>query len=174
MMEAIDTILEKLCATTVTAADMRRRVALLGECVEEVMFQGSDGSLIDALRVCVKDKGNEADIKALDTVLPVVAKSVTGSKVGSFLDRLSKSVAALEAVPLYVPAELPEAELLLIGAWFRKEISPQALLEVHVDPQVAGGCAVVWKDQYHEFSFRTKVAEHPDIIGSIIREYATK
>jgi len=68
-------------------------------------------------------------------------------------------VAAVEKLPLAtitLAISLPKEEIPQLGQWFRREVDPQVLLEIKKDPQIIGGCQIIWQGFEGDFSLRRK------------------
>ena len=71
----------------------------------------------------------------------------------------------------YIPMLFGAQEYKRLGAWFREQVSPRMVLDIKIDPSVAGGCAFVWKGIYHDFSFKNFMSKHEAELKEAIRIY---
>lgn len=77
----------------------------------------------------------------------------------------------LQDVHLHAPvvhmsfvADPSVAFLQKIAAWFRKEIHPNVLIKVGLQPSIAAGCTVRTTNKYFDFSLRRNLNENRDIL----------
>lgn len=66
---------------------------------------------------------------------------------------------AIEKLPLAIvtlATTLPKEEIRRLGRWFRRNVNPQALLEIRQDKKMVGGCRIIWQGVEEDFSLRRK------------------
>jgi len=166
------TLLQTLCATTYTVADMRRRLGLLQEGAEVALFNNQTTDTVAAMKSAITDRGSERDVVVMMDWEDAVFAQFTAGNIRERTTALQQAVDALPVMTLYIPVLFPESELAAMAAWCREACAPQLLFDVRVDPQVAGGCAFVWNDNYHDFSFRAQSKNHPGVITKQLQTYA--
>lgn len=96
----------------------------------------------------------------------------TAATLHEAIAELRRKAEALPSLTLYVPTELPEDVLSALCAWVRTQMHASTLLELHIDPNTIGGCAVVADDQYHDLSFHRALAKKSGIITKLLNTYA--
>ncbi len=64
-----------------------------------------------------------------------------------------------QVVIITLATTLPKEEIRRLGQWFRHNIHPQILLDVHKDPKIIGGCQIIWRGFEGDFSLRKKFQE---------------
>jgi len=165
-------LLETLCATTYTVADMRRRLGLLQEGVEVALFNNQTTDTVAAIKAAVSERGKESDVAAMMEWTDDVFAQFTASNIRERITALQQAVDALPVMTLYIPVAFPVADLAAMATWCREECAPQLLFDVRIDPRMAGGCAFVWNDTYHDFSFRAQSKNHPGVITKQLQTYA--
>ncbi len=91
------------------------------------------------------------DIKAKTQDHPEEKGSLGGKNLitPDTIDKLPVATITL-AIPL-TPKEVQS-----LGQWFRRHLHPQTLLKVTKDPQIIGGCRIIWKGFEGDFSLRKK------------------
>ena len=52
---------------------------------------------------------------------------------------------------------LPKKEIQRLGRWFRENVNPRVVLEVRLDPNLVGGCQIIWQGFEGDFSLRKKL-----------------
>lgn len=70
-----------------------------------------------------------------------------------------RALTSLPVLTLYVPCALSRMSVRKVGEWARRELDPHTMLEIHVDPQAAGGCLFVWKGVLHDYSLARALDE---------------
>lgn len=51
---------------------------------------------------------------------------------------------------------LPKEEIRRLGQWFRRNVDPQILLDIRQNPDIIGGCQLIWRGFEGDFSLRKK------------------
>ena len=54
---------------------------------------------------------------------------------------------------------LPKEETRRLEQWFRRNVDPQILLDIRKDPNIIGGCRIIWRGFEGDFSLRRKFQE---------------
>ena len=166
------TLLQTLCATTYTVADMRRRLGLLQEGAEVALFNNQTTDTVAAMKSAITDRGKEGDVAIMMEWSAAMFAQFTASNIRERTTALQQAVDALPVMTLYIPVAFPATDLASMAAWCRAECAPQLLFDVRIDPVVAGGCAFVWNDNYHDFSYKAQSKKHPGVITKQLQTYA--
>jgi len=166
------TLLQTLCATTYTVADMRRRLGLLQEGAEVALFNNQTTDTVAAIKAAISERGNERDVAIMMEWTDDMFSQFTASNIRERIIALQQAVDALPVMTLYIPVVFPTTDLAAMATWCRDECAPQLLFDVRIDPKMAGGCAFVWNDTYHDFSFRAQSKNHPGVITKQLQTYA--
>lgn len=58
-------------------------------------------------------------------------------------------------------------------SWLRKEIHPQLLLSIGVQPNQAAGCVVRTTNKYYDFSLRQRFTDRRGLLNSLLRQDQT-
>lgn len=166
-----DTKLKELIETTYTKDDLHRKTMLLQEFFSKYFFEtGERPPLKDALKRFLEEVAAEPHIA--ESLLALPDESLTHITQESFqgvLDEINKAVAHAPEAVLYVPVELPAAEVQRLCEWFRKNVVSDVYLDMSVDGNVIGGCAFVWNGVYHDFSLRYYLEAHKTELRALIR-----
>lgn len=85
-----------------------------------------------------------AELKKIDERAPVMHLSFASSPSDSFLQK--------------------------IVSWFRKEIHPHTILQIGLQPSIAGGCTLRTRSKYFDFSLRQYLNQHQATLISEIKE----
>lgn len=87
------------------------------------------------------------------------------------LDTVQEEVAGMPSVVLYVPVRFTGEHVTRLGTWFRTHVQPNILLTLRVDPRAAGGCSLIWKHTYYDFSLHYFIQRNRDAIVSRFNEH---
>lgn len=167
--------LATMCQNTYTLEDMHRRLGVLHQCLEAILFHGT-APLDPVAR-------REAGLQFAETITTrdeVEAIRAWGSDVwGTFstehladqIHSYEAVVAALPSFTLYVPVALTPAATAMLGTWCRRELNPSLMLEIKVDAAVTGGCAFVHNSQYHDYSLHRAVTSQAGAITNLLSSY---
>jgi hypothetical protein len=162
LVKIISTILEN----TYTTDDLIERLGLMrlyyGKkifskgatlAIDDVLAGECEEYTLDALRQW--EKGFEAQ-----SIQPIV--------IYETLDTVKEEVAGMPAVVLYVPVRFTGEHVVKFGTWFRTHVQPNILLTLRVDPRAAGGCSLIWKNTYYNFSMHYYIQRNRDEIVSMV------
>ena len=84
-------------------------------------------------------------------------------------EEVDKFIASLSPLTIYFVFMPEEGQVKEIGEWLRKSLNnPRLLFNVKVDPGLIGGCAVVYKGVYKDYSLKAKISENK---GKLIEEF---
>lgn len=165
------TLVQTLCTNTYTVADMRWRLGLLQESAEIALFNSDTADGVTAIKATIAKRGKGADVAAMMEWGDDILATFTASTIRERMVALQQAVEALPVMTLYIPVAFPDKELAAMALWCREECAPQLLFDVRIDPKMAGGCAFVWNDTYHDFSFRAQSKMHPGVITKHLNTY---
>lgn len=169
-------VLHHILQNTFTIDAVHRRVGILRHCLETALYQDTRDSAYTRYEACLSSTQNatEVDIDAVRAWGEEVFRQFTANTLRTKMRTLHQEIEALPVLPLYIPVPFPEAEIAQLGVWCRKHCHEQLLFDIHIEPRVAGGCAFVWNDVYHDFSFRSRAKAYPGIITDLLSHYAEK
>ena len=151
---------------------MRRRLGLLQEGAEVALFNNQTTDTVAAIKAAITSRGNESDVATMMEWEDVMFAQFTASNIRERITALQQAVDALPVMTLYIPVAFPAKDLASMATWCRAECAPQLLFDIRIDPKMAGGCAFVWNDTYHDFSFRAQSKQHPGVITKHLHTYA--
>ncbi|KKS46225.1 MAG: hypothetical protein UY07_C0014G0010 [Parcubacteria group bacterium GW2011_GWA1_47_8] len=167
------TLLDVILKNTYIKSDLFRRVGLLKESLEHTFFSGHphDASQ-DLFREFLREKGVEGSEDA-NMILEWgdIAGGFTDGNIHERLANLDAEIKEIPTIIVYIPMLFGAQEYKRLGAWFREQVSPRMVLDIKIDPSVAGGCAFVWKGIYHDFSFKNFMSKHEAELKEAIRIY---
>jgi len=168
----MDSIKKKLQTTTYTISSAHQRLGLLRQVMEEVFF----GSDTPEASVAKRYQAAVANLSPLErqAVTALGVSHLDDWKAESIHHTLTALLQWLDVQPvitLYVPVVFADRQIEILGQWFREEISDDVWLDIMVDPNVVGGCALIVNNIYHDLSLRTFLADDRTIVPKIIARY---
>lgn len=149
-----DTRLTTLVEHTFSHADFAYRIGVLKEFLSFLFFTEKGDRVTNDTIAAFEKKGHPvADITFLHSLPGSFFEGFTKDSFNDDLDRLAKETEKLPTLSLTMPVMLDDENQKAIGAWVRKELGKNVVLDLASDPEVGVGCEIVWKDQLHDFSF---------------------
>lgn len=167
-------LLKKMLENTYTQADMYRRLGILRQCVEYAVFTETDMTYEEECTLFLSKIDDQNDAAAIQRWGDDVFRAFTKKNISKVIHDLQEAVEALPLLKLYIPVALPEEEIAKTSHVCRKNFREGILLDVAVDPQVAGGCAFVWEDTHYDFSFHSRMKAVPGAITDELQKYAAE
>ncbi len=143
-------IISIMLGNTYTTDDLVERLGLMRTYYNERLFvEGSTATLQQVL-------GGQCEQHTLESLMSWEAKFLESEIqpliVYESLGTVQEELTTMPAVVLYVPLRFPPEHVERIGTWFRENVQPNILVSLKVDPRATGGCSIVWKDRYYDFS----------------------
>ena len=151
----IDTFL----ANTYSTQQIRKRLQALKTALASRFFGGTEESIL------LEEKN------WLETLPQSFFQQFSESKMNDQLAQLEKELQGLATIIIYIAFEISEAEINALGVWIKKNIHPQRIFEIKIDPNVIGGCAFSWKGLYKDYSLRSKIELHREDILTDIKNF---
>ena len=168
-------LLKTFTEHTYSRVDFAHSISLVREFFEFIFFTKRDaaGSTDGIEQFAAYSKKPLADIVFLRTLSPSFLAAFTQESLYETLNRLSEDSKKLKTLSLTVPVPLSRADEAAIGAWTHREVDPDLLIDVAVDPSVAVGCRVVWNNRLYDFSFNHYLTEnqtalHESFVRSVL------
>ncbi len=171
MIHDVQGVLDLIQKNTYTVGDMSRRVGILRECLETVLFSDETGPVTDRCVAHLQSLQASSDVDAVIAWGAEVYESFSQSTVSEKIIALQKTIESLPVLTLYVPVPFADAELAVVGEWCREHCDPHIVLDMHIEPEVVGGCGFVWHDVYHEFSLKSRMHEQRGVVTELLSAY---
>lgn len=163
-------LLSTIVASAFTKSDIQRRLRILRGYLEHT-FYSTDGHLnlpeyLDSKQISPDD--HEAMVAYGDAFYQSFSKDT----MYRLLDKLADDMKVLPIINVYIPYEPIPGEVMRLGKWFRKNVDPTMVVELHIDPTLLGGCAFAWQGIYRDYSLRHYMYKRREEISQIIERYA--
>lgn len=85
-------------------------------------------------------------------------------------DDLQKELAAIQPLTIFLPIELPPAEINRLGQYLRESYGANFLMEIKYDPNLIAGPALARKGIYRDYSLHQKMVENRQSILESIKK----
>lgn len=160
---------------TYSVTDLYTRLDMLQRFFEHYFFEsgepkGERGKLFSEFY-----KDADADVRFHVDAVAVwdgtAFESFTEQNLHARMQELKQAIAAVPMLTLYVPAHFTSAQIEPIGIWCRAYVQSNVLLDLHVDPDVVGGCAFVHNNAYHDISFSYFVEKERAALMQLVQKY---
>lgn len=73
---------------------------------------------------------------------------------------------------IYFASEPPNSAVQQLVQWFRKEVHPAVLLEVHVRPSILGGCIIRSSNKIFDYSHAAKIEAADKVLSKKLKTLA--
>ena len=87
------------------------------------------------------------------------------------VEALEEEARKLPEVVLFLPFSPTIYEIPKLCGWVRQNVSPRTILNVKFDGSLIGGCSVVWKGVYHDFSLKYYLQKSKPAIKQVVEDY---
>ena len=162
-------IITTMLTNTYTTDDLTDRVALMRHYYSVRLFTGGEHATIESTLADACDAYTLTCLNEWHRAFE--AARISPLVIYEALDEVEESVAGLPSVTLYVPARFGHEHVVRFGMWFREHVMPNLLLTIRVDSRMVGGCGVVWKDTFYDFSLRYYMNRSRDTIIALYDTY---
>ena len=154
---------------TFTKPDYIKRVTILREYLETKFFKDPSISFekyLESINITPQDKEAFA---ALDEHF---FNLFTRDNLYLIINGLSESMKSLPVLTLYLAVNMDDIQVNELGIWFRKNLNPELIMDIHCNPTLVTGCAYVWNNKYKDLSLHYILSQKEDLINKIIETYA--
>ena len=141
------------------------------EYLEQKYFAKNDISFSDFL---AEKKATQRDRDTMLSFMDELLKFFTKDNTYFLINGLLESMKSLPILTVYLAIILDDYQIDELGKWFRENLHPELIMEVHCNPALVSGCAYIWKGKYHDFSLHYFISKKQEIINKIIQAYATE
>lgn len=145
----MDPILEKILEQTFTFSKLKKRLNLLKTYLVNLYF---------ADQTISKDNVYDQEgLNWINTLGQDFLSHFNKDNVYSLFEALEKQSSQLNSLTIYFAIPLPDEELAQVGRWLRSNIDKNLLFDAKINPELIGGCALVYKGIYKDYSLKNKI-----------------
>ncbi len=160
-------ILNTILKNTYTKSSFLKRLSILRIYLEHYFFIEK----ISLEKFFSKTKISNYDKKALIDWAKDFYSSFTLSNFYQKIQALSEDIKNINNITLYIPIDTSIDDKETLGSWFRKNISQTALLDLHYNPKLVGGAALVENNIYRDYSLHHFIKNKKEEIMGILNNY---
>ena len=167
-------VYQQLLQNTYTSDALYQRIRFLKEYYEMHFYsQNEEGQHLTIENFCTQ-KGIDPDTEALTVWERYFHEHSSGAEESiKTLHELEQNIHLLPSVVVYLPLIFDTKEIAKIAGWFRTNVRKDMILEVKIDANVTGGCALIWNSTYYDFSLRYFMRKERAGIVSMLNAYGS-
>lgn len=150
-------ILAKLLENTYTLSGLKKKIKALKSALQEEYFGKGD---TDTLNIQQEEK---EWLKGLPHDFLIQFKKEDFNEIFKLLE---SRVDSLSPLTMYLAFEPKKEQLDEIGEYIRKNFSKDILADIKIDPSLIGGCALIWKGVYKDYSLKSRIQSKKEEILS--------
>jgi len=170
-------LLTKITENTYTVKDLHRRLRLMQQCLESVLYDEPDQMRITPVATrrerAIETLADERDKATLQTLDEQDWNSFTAATLATKMKALLEESEQLPVMTLYLPVAFTDKQLAPLSAWARREVAAGIMFEVLIDPKVVGGCAFVYNGTHFDWSLRRYLRAKRGVITSLLNAYGS-
>lgn len=164
----IQTLLkDQIFATTYTKPVLLRKLRILKELINYKVFKApqADGHLL--LEHFRQQSSLYQEQSWLEKFLPLI-EQITASNIDPIIQTLENLSQSVQMIILYTPFSMPEDYQEKVGSWIKQNLGSNFFIDLSVDPELIGGCAISYKGIYRDESLSALIKrQETDIIASL-------
>lgn len=158
-----------ILVNTFTRSDLNRRIHLLREYLEQTYFSQNAGI---TLHEFMENKNISAsDAEAMSSWGDQFYKCFTRDTAYDTLKKMGEYIDSAQTLVMYLPYLPDPTDTIRLGRWVRTNVQDNVIIEMKRNPSLIGGCALVWKGIYRDYSMKYFLMKHRDAINSVLDEY---
>lgn len=154
-------LLSQILVETYTHTDALRRLRALKELLVQRLFSKSHDLTVS----------EPEDINWMYRLGENFYNQFNDQNVYQLCEYFEAQIKQKEALIIYIPFEMPYLEKVKMTALLRRSYGEEFLTEFKLDPQLIGGCALVWRGIYRDYSIKQKIKQNQEGILSTFRVY---
>ena len=89
----------------------------------------------------------------------------------SKIEEYTKTIGKLPELTLVLPFSPEEADLAHLATWLRKEVKPELLLSLQLDPSLGAGCGLIIDGTYHDYSLNAELKQINSKIQTLLANF---
>lgn len=154
--------LEEILKDTYTLESFKKRVMALKLRIEKKIFRSSEIGKSNLYQA--EGWAENFDKKILDEVTPDNFREV--------FERIDTFISGSTTLSIYFVFIPDEEQLKDVGEWLRKSLkNPKLIFGVKTDPNLIGGCAIVYKGVYKDYSLKARIEANKEKLVGQFRGY---
>lgn len=172
-------ILNEILKTTYTADSFKKRFQAMRMMLSGQIYSGGreekkeDEDAQSHIEHGKKETSSEAKaqkwLKGFDKNL---LDGITSSQFSAMSEHIDHYISTLNPLTIYFVFLPDEDQVAEMGGWLRKSMNnPRLIFNVKVDPNLIGGCAIVYKGVYKDYSLRAKISANKEKLIEEFRKY---
>lgn len=146
-LKIMDDLFNILLTDTYTLSALRHWTRVLKSYFSKIFF-GTADSVLD-----------EHDIIWINSLPKDFLAKFDKNNITQNIAELEKKISQLQLLTVYLPFEVNDEAVKLIGGMARKLFNPKLFLDIKYDPTLLAGCALSWKGIYKDYSLKKKIEE---------------
>jgi F0F1-type ATP synthase delta subunit len=165
----MDSLVETIIKNTYTTDDLKLRLALLREFLEEQFFAGGANQLQEFFAKRQVDPNHK---KAMLSWNQEFYHAFNPENLYKLLGQLSEDINKLPKVILTTAINFADnrSAAARLARWFRQNLDPQTLIKLKTDPQIIGGVRIVYGDRYGDYSLKKRLEKNHDRLKKIFAQ----
>ncbi|OGG30044.1 hypothetical protein A3A63_01845 [Candidatus Gottesmanbacteria bacterium RIFCSPLOWO2_01_FULL_46_9] len=165
-------LFQAIIDTSFVKTDVMRRTRIIREFLEQKFYTPGEKRGLTAF--LEHTNTSDDDMKIMEHWGEPFFNSFTKENAYDLLENVKGRMNDLPTINLYVPLTLGPTDIPRLGAWCRKNIDKNILIELHVEPSTFGGCAFAWNGIYMDYSLRHYLRKRLDAVRNILSDYEKK
>lgn len=160
--------LNQILKDTYTVGDFKKRYQFLKSRLQGEIFKSKEGE--------PEEKHESAKGHALDGWFEHFDKKildeVTNSNFSQINEYIENFLSGTNLIAIYFVFVPGDPQLKEVGDWLRENLkNPKLIFDVKIDPSLIGGCAIVYKGVYKDYSLRSKITANKGKLMEEFRKY---
>lgn len=143
----MDDLFNILLTDSYTLSVLRQRTRVLKSYFSKIFF-GTGDSVLD-----------EHDLAWINSLPKDFLAKFDKNNITQYLTELETKISQVQPLTVYLPFEVNDEAIKLIGGMARKLFNPKLFLDIKYDPTLLAGCALSWKGIYQDYSLKKKIEE---------------
>lgn len=162
-----DKVFDLLFQTSFTASQLRRRTNLVKTFYEKYIYGGTKPQPQDFFT-------NPLDWQWFLTYQSPLYQALSSPSARSELANLDNDLKQIQVITCFTAVHVPEDRLEPLVSKLRQDIGPNVILETRIDPNIIGGCVIIYKGLVKDYSIRNKIASQKSQILQVLEEALPK
>lgn len=159
-------IFTAILKSTYTKSDFSHRVEILRTYLEIYMYSPEEKITLSSF--LKNNIVNEQDSAVLTSIGDKFLNFQSRESAHDLIMDLKIGLGNLPILTVYLPFKPEFAEIAKLGIWCRENIDANLLIDLRLERHVMGGCALVWKGVYRDYSLHYYIEKNRDKILGLV------